>query len=92
MKEKVFREYIDEFKKLPLEERKKLTIDKIKDILVVIDEFIELEDLNNELLLTADVNKIDSDDEFVNAIYVYMNTIQESLAIYLENSINKKGD
>ena len=92
MKEKVFREYIDEFKKLPLEERKKLTIDKIKDILVVIDEFIELEDLNNELLLTADVNKIDSDDEFVNAIYVYMNTIQESLAIYLENNINKKGD
>lgn len=92
MKEKVFREYIDEFKKLSLKERKKLTIDKIKDILVVIDEFIELEDLNNELLLTADVNKIDSDDEFVNAIYVYMNTIQESLAIYLENSINKKGD
>lgn len=92
MKEKVFREYIDEFKKLPLEERKKLTIDKIKNILVVIDEFIELEDLNNELLLTADVNKIDSDDEFVNAIYVYMNTIQESLAIYLENNINKKGD
>lgn len=88
MKEKIFQEYITEFKKLPIEERKKLTIDKIKDILVVIDQFIEVKKLNNELILTSDVNKVTSDDEFVNAVYVYLNTIQESLAIYLENDIN----
>lgn len=91
MKEELFDEYIEKFKKLPLQRKKDLTIEEIKEILAVIEQFKSLKNLDSKILLNNAIIKTKSDntyDEFVEAIFVYMHSIQESLAEYLESIIN----
>lgn len=89
MKEKKeFNEYIDAFKELPLQSKKEMTINEIKEILAALTKMktdLQIEDeilFNREIL---DVNKVPvSEEDFVEAVFVYLHSIEESLGAYFE--------
>ena len=87
-----FNKYVESYKKLPLQEKKEIINVEIKKLLAFIEKAkmdINLKEkilFNREIL---DLNKdIVSDDDFVEAMFVYVHSIQESLGEYF-NEISK---
>lgn len=83
-----FNEYVELFKTLPLAVKKEETIKEMKTLIALLSKLkldLKIEDnllLNREVL---DIQKSDAtEDDFVEAVFVYINTIKESLADYLE--------
>lgn len=90
-----FKEYIDKFKELSLDERKELTIKEIEEILSLLDTVNQLSNQENDFVLTPDIKKVTKEDnysDYVNAIFVYLHTIEESLATYLNSTLIRKDD
>lgn len=88
----VFNEYIEKFKELPLERKKELTIEEVKKIigfLVTLKKQVGLTEnvMLNKEVLDVNGNNI-SEEDFVEAMYVYMHTMEEALAEYIERTIN----
>lgn len=100
MKEnKEFNEYIEAFKELPLQKKKEMTIDEIKDILAALNKMKKELNIHDEMLFNKeilDLKKVSpSEDDFVEAVFVYLHTIQESLGVYflnLQNILYKEQD
>lgn len=82
VKDKVFDNYIESYKKLPLEEKKNLVIDEMKKIMILLEK-ININE-NKKVLFNKeifDINKKDSTEaDFVEAVFVYINSIEELLA------------
>ena len=87
----VFNEYVEKFKKLPLDRKKELTIEEIKKIigfLITLKKYSGLSEdimLNREIL---DAKGASTEEDFVEAIFVYAHVIEETLAEYLQKNIN----
>ncbi len=83
MKEELFKSKIKEFKKLPLKDKKEITIREMKEIIAVLEELKSLSNIKSDLMITKDVINNDNPDEFTETIFIYSCAIQESLAEFL---------
>ena len=88
MNQEIFNSYISEFKKLPIEEKRKIFKDETKELLAVISTLNKQTPmlLNKELLDIENTNKY-TEDDFIEAMYVYICSIKEEIGNYLLNNI-----
>lgn len=81
-----FNEYVELFKKLPLNDKKKRTHEEIKKLLGFIEKAKQDLNINSEILYNKEISDLNgediSDDDFVEAVFVYTHMIQESLGEY----------
>ena len=81
-------EYMEEFKTYSLEEKRKVALDQLKIIASLANIMCEKLNVKNEVIITKDIleahENTDSDDDFVEGIVVYANSIQESLCDFIE--------
>ena len=88
----VFNELIERFKELPLSRKKELTIEEVKKIIGLLVTLKKQVGLAENIMLNKEILDVGSNDineeDFVEAMYVYMHTIEEALAEYLERTIS----
>lgn len=79
-----FDEYVEAFKKLPLEKKKEILITDFKELLIVINK---LNNNNKDVLFNRELLEVNqTEDDFVEAIFVYLCSIKESLGNYINES------
>lgn len=85
-----FNNYVETFKKLPLQEKKVRVVNELQRLLTFIEK--AKQDLNirvgvlyNKEVLDLNTDKI-SDDDFVEAMLVYVHSIQEALGSYFNET------
>jgi hypothetical protein len=87
-----FNQYVESYKKLPLQEKKAIVNAEIKKLLAFIEKAKMDVNAKGEILFNREIldlnNEIVSDDDFVEAMFVYIHAIQESLGEYF-NEIAK---
>lgn len=85
--------YIELYKKMALVDKKNALEKEIKDILIFLMKLHEEHGWNAELLLNKEVLDIKdtnaTEDDFVEAMFVYILSIQEMLASYIDLSEKK---
>ena len=83
-----FNEYIEAFKKLPLKKKQDLTIKEIIELFAFINKLQNDLNLNNNVLYNKEIedlnNETATEDDFVEAVYVYIYSLKEYLADYIE--------
>ena len=88
-----FNQYVESFTKLPLEKKKEIVNKQMKKVLAFIEKLKQDINVNSEILFNKellDLNKEDAtEDDFVEAMFVYAYSIQESLSVY-SKAISKK--
>lgn len=83
-----FNVYIDAYKHLPLQEKKALVLEEIKKILAFMEKLKLDLNIQDKILFNREILDLNndniSDDDFVEAIFVYIHSIQESTALYAD--------
>lgn len=86
--DKDFNDYVNKYKLLPLQEKKNMIEKEIKEMLVVLESLNKLKGKNAKVLFNReilDTQKNDStEDDFMEAIFVYINSIKELIADLIE--------
>ena len=86
--DELFDKYIEAFKKLPLKEKKEITIKKIQKLLSYVDKLNETINNPNKILYNKEIQDIkktnSTEDDFIEAVLVYIHSIEESLANYID--------
>ena len=87
-----FNEYIEAYKKLPLQKKKQMANEEVKKLLAFIEKANNDLNLNDTILFNREILDLNSDnvsdDDFVEAMFVYIYSIREALSIYF-NSVSK---
>lgn len=87
-----FDAYIDAYKQLPLQEKKKMVNEEVKKLLAFIDKAKKDLNIADDILFNREILDLNrdnvSDDDFVEAMFVYVHAIQESLGKYF-NEVSK---
>lgn len=87
-----FNKYIEAYKKLPLDKKKTMVNKETKELLAFIEKANNDLNLKNTILFNReilDLNKKDvSDDDFVEAMFVYIYAIREAVGKYF-NEVSK---
>lgn len=94
IEDKDFNEYINSFKALTIDRKKELTVREMKKLYGFInllkDKFgVPQELLYNREILDAKGDLI-SEDDFVEAMFVYANIVEEAFADYVDYSMKKE--
>lgn len=81
-----FNQYVNAYKKLPLQKKKEMVNEETKKLIAFIEKInadmgIKGQTLFNREILDLNSNNI-SDDDFTEAMFVYIYTIRESLGAY----------
>ncbi len=83
-----FDELVSSYKMLPLQEKKTIAHEEIKKTLAFIEKAKTDLNINKEILLNREILDLNSnnisDEDFVEAVFVYIHAIQESLGDYFE--------
>ena len=83
-----FNNYVEKYKKLPLNEKKEIVSNQIKELIAVLDTLNQKHGKNSKMLFNReilDLNKQDStEDDFVEAMFVYSYSIKELFASLIE--------
>lgn len=78
-----FDKYVELFKQLPLEEKRKIVLKESKELLAF---FSELNDSKNEILINREILDAEkenvSEDDYVEALFVYINSLKELIGDY----------
>ncbi len=78
-----FNEYMTFFKSQPLKEKQSIIIEQLKMLMGLTNTMCKELDVNNEILLNKEVADLNNDnyteDDFAEALIVYINSIQNSL-------------
>ena len=85
-----FNKLVETYKKLPLEEKKKIVQNEFKELIAVLKEIDNDDEIlyNKEML---DVEKEDqTEDDFVEATFVYLSSIKEVISKYLLQHLEKE--
>lgn len=86
-----FNEYIDTFKELDIKEKRVEVIQSIKEISALVDSLAERENKKLEFLKSKEIsqlnNGLESEDDFLEALLVYIENSKNLLAQYLEDKI-----
>ncbi len=86
MIQKEFEEYMKKFKKLPLKEKQSIALDQLKLLVGLAQEMCKATDVKSEMIVNREL--IDTNhnhytqDDFVEAVVVYINSIQNLLCDY----------
>ena len=87
-----FNTYVDEYKKLPLSKKKDIVNKEIKKLLAFIEKDKQDLKIDSKILFNREILDLNkepvSDDDFVEAMFVYIHAIQESLGEYF-NAVAK---
>lgn len=87
-----FNKYIEAYKRLPLDKKKTMVNKETKELLAFIEKANNDLNLKNTILFNReilDLNKKDvSDDDFVEAMFVYIYAIREAVGKYF-NEVSK---
>ena len=87
-----FNEYIEAYKKLPLQKKKQTANEEVKKLLAFIEKANNDLNLNDTILFNREILDLNSDnvsdDDFVEAMFVYIYSIREALSIYF-NTVSK---
>lgn len=93
MNQEEHNKYIELYKKMSLKDKKEALEKEIKDILIFLMKLHEEKGWKADLLLNKEVLDIrdanSTEDDFVEAMFVYILSIQEMLASYIDLSENK---
>lgn len=85
-----FNEYIESYKKLPLEEKKKLVEKQIEELLAVLTEVNKNNGKESEILYNREILDLKkesaTESDFVEAMFVYLYTIKELLASIIDTN------
>lgn len=83
-----FNDYIEVFKKLSLKKKKELTIREMKLVITFLNKLKQDLKMPDDILLNKEMLDVEkenaSEEDFVEAVFVYINAIKESLAEYLD--------
>lgn len=86
-----FTNYMEEFKKQPIETKRTLVIDAIKELIAVFDQLAQMENIQINYLQSREINDIKSDnvseDDFLEAELVYIETAKNIIGEYLNNKM-----
>lgn len=91
MKQEEFDKYINEFKKLPLKRKKIEVINELKKFLAITIKLKQDLKIEKEILMNREVLDIKEsmqEEDFIEAVYVYLYSIEESLGDYLDTITN----
>ena len=87
-----FNEYIEAYKKLPFQKKKQMANEEVKKLLAFIEKANNDLNLNDTILFNREILDLNSDnvsdDDFVEAMFVYIYSIREALSIYF-NTVSK---
>lgn len=90
-----FDKYIESYKKLKLNDKKALAINELNRILGLLNNVIEEHNIKSQVLYNREIldviKKESNEEDFVEAIYVYIHSIQELIANYIELVETKLG-
>ena len=95
-KKEAFDAFVEEYKELPLNEKKDTLIKELKEMVALveklcIDNNIEYDMMINREIL--DINKENyTEDDYVEAVYVYIQMFKEILATYFMSNSNKTSE
>lgn len=85
-----FNDLVEKYKKLELIEKKRIVEEEIKEFIAVLDKLNSRQGKKTNLLFNReilDLKKEDStEDDFVEAMYVYINSIKELFASLIDSS------
>ena len=88
IEDKEFNVYIEKYKKLSLEDKKKLVEKEFEELIVVLKKINEDMGNNPKLLFNREILDLKKDnaseDDFVEATFVYINSIKELLATVIK--------
>ena len=81
-----FNECVKVYKELPLQEKKEIVNQEVKKVLAFIQKAKQDLNIKEDILFNREILDLNSDnvsdDDFVEAMYVYIHSIQESLGEY----------
>ena len=85
-----FNEYVEAYKKLPLQEKKDVVLNDFKELIAVLKE-IDTNDLvlYNKEILDAE-KEVQTEDDFVEAIFVYLSSVKEMFSNIILEQIEKE--
>ncbi len=88
IEDKTFNNYIEAFKKLPIKEKKDITIIEIQKLLSFTEKLNKSTNNQNKILINKEIkdlkNENSTEDDFIEAVLVYIHSIEESLANYID--------
>lgn len=86
MIQKEFDEYMVKFKQLPLKEKQSITLEQLKMLASLAEEMCKVNNVESELIINRellDTNNPDyTQDDFVESVIVYINSIQNLICDY----------
>ena len=89
IRDKSFDDYVEKYKKLPLSEKKEIVNNDIKELLVVLEQLNIKNGGTSKMLFNKEILDLKkentSEEDFVEAMFVYIFIIKELIANYLES-------
>ena len=91
-KEQILKNYINEFKKLSIEEKNKEVINKLQFILSLLEKISISKNIQFKFLQGTDNSNIlnipQNQDEYLQAIMIYVQNIEELFGLILQSDIH----
>ncbi|MDO4341516.1 MAG: hypothetical protein Q4C44_02090 [bacterium] len=83
-----FNNYVLMFKQLPKKEKEETLINILKENLVVVEKLLENKNINRDILYNREIldlkNVNYTDDDYLEAVFVYLHSFRELFASYIE--------
>lgn len=94
MKQEQFDEFIEAYTKLPRKRQQEEILKKLKNIVAITMMVGERFEINQEILLNKELLDLKTDNvsekDFYEGVFVYINSLEESLCALLENIMDNK--
>lgn len=88
MEKEAFNNYVAAFKELSLREKEDLTINEIVEIFTFMNKLRQDIGITNDVLISQEMNDLNNEnrtpDDFVEAVFVYICSLKEYLAEYVD--------
>lgn len=96
IEEQEFNEYVEKFKKMSLGKKKEVTIKEMKKLIAFVSLLKEKCGAPKEILYNREILDTNSEnvseEDFVEAIFVYANIVKEAFSEYVSYTLNNKED
>lgn len=96
IEEKEFNEYVEKFKKMSLSKKKEVSIKEMKTLVAFVTLLKDKVGAPKEILYNREIldsNREDiTEEDFVEAVFVYANIIKEAFSEYVSYTLNNKED
>lgn len=89
-----FNNFIEEYKKLPIEEKRNELVLIHKELIALFADLCETIGAKKDLLLNKEILDLNkepvSEDDYLEALFVYINMLKEKISDYFEKLNNKE--